>query len=71
MPQPQSPAARHFDWHRLPAIDQAERVAAVYAAVQRATRYIPRAVAHATGEELSAVIAGIVPGLALALGSRR
>jgi hypothetical protein len=68
MPQPQSPAARHFDWHRLPAIDQAERVATVYASVQRATRYIPRAVALATGEELHAVIAGVVPGLALALG---
>jgi hypothetical protein len=68
VPHPESPAARSFDWHTLPIIDQAERVMAVWDALQRCPQYIPGAIARATGEEVHAMLAGILPGLLLALG---
>jgi hypothetical protein len=68
VPHPQSPAARHFDWHRLPLIDQAERVYAVFKAILRSYRYIPEALLQATGEELYSILRGIIPGLVISLG---
>jgi hypothetical protein len=68
LPHPDSPAARTIDWGRLGALDRAERIEAVYEAVRRSARFIPGEVQRATGEEVHAVIAGIVPGLVVALG---
>ncbi|HEU4583570.1 MAG TPA: hypothetical protein VFS67_35170 [Polyangiaceae bacterium] len=68
LPQPGSPAARIFDWGRLGAFDRAERIEAVYEAVQRSARWIPGEIQRATGEEVHGVIEGILPGLAVALG---
>lgn len=68
VPHPESPAAKKFDWHRLPVIDQAERVGAVWDALQRCPQYVPGEIMRATGEELHDLIAGLIPGLLLALG---
>jgi hypothetical protein len=68
LPHPDSPAARTFDWGGLGAVDRAERIEAVYEAVRRSARFIPDEVRRATGEEVHAVIAGILPGLVVALG---
>lgn len=68
LPDPDSPAARTFDWGGLGAVDRLERIEAVYEAVRRSARFIPGEVQRATGEEVHAVIAGIVPGLVVSLG---
>jgi uncharacterized protein DUF6861 len=67
-PHPHAPAAQSFDWHRLPIIDQTERVVAVWDAMQRSRTYLPGAIKRATGEELHALIDGLVPGLLIGLG---
>lgn len=68
VPHPHSPAARCFDWSRLRTIDLEERVEAVFRAIRHCPQFLPEAIARATGEELHAVLSGILPGLLVALG---
>jgi hypothetical protein len=69
LPLPGSPAARHAVWdHALPALDTAERVRAVADALARARGHLPAAVLAETGHALDAALAGILPGVLLALG---
>jgi len=67
VPHPSAPAARGSYFH-LPHIDMLERALAVYDALDQSKRYIPGALKEATGQELYAVVEGIVPALLLALG---
>ena len=69
IPHPGSPAGRFFDWEiELPLVDIAERAAAVYRSITSAGPHLPAALLRATGMELHAIVAGIVPGLAIFLG---
>jgi hypothetical protein len=68
IPHPSSPAARTFDWHRLPVLDQAERVYAVLTALLRARHHVAGELLKATGEELLSIVEGLIPGLLLSLG---
>src|SRR5262245_60371100 len=68
VPHPRAPAAQGFDWNRLPIIDQAERVKAVWDALQLCPEFVPAAIRRATGEEVHALVQGLVPGLLLGLG---
>jgi len=64
-----SPAGWHFNWHsELPRLVVAERAKAVYHALIGAGAYVPAAVRKATGQELGAIIADIVPGLLMFVG---
>jgi len=67
VPHPSSPTARLFQFH-LPQIDVLERARAVYDALSISKDYIPDALKEATGQELYAVVQGIIPALLLALG---
>jgi hypothetical protein len=68
IPHPSSPAARTFDWHRLPLLDEAERVHAVFKALLRARHNLAGELLKATGEEFLSVVEGIIPGLLLSVG---
>ena len=69
IPDPDSRAASFFTWSfELPFIDEIERVACVYRAIQRAEKHTPAAILEATGQELYAIVSGLIPGLLLCLG---
>lgn len=69
IPHPGSPAGRLYVWDlELPLIEVAERAAAVYRSITQASGYLPAALLRATGMELHAIVAGIVPGLLIFLG---
>lgn len=67
VPHPSTRASHEVHFH-LPQIDLFERALAVYDALDRSKRYIPSALKDATGQELYAVVQGIIPGLLLAVG---
>jgi hypothetical protein len=69
LPHVDSPVGRHFDWHSaLPRIEAPARARAVYEAVEGSRRYMRRALFAATGQELQAIVAGILPGIMMLLG---
>lgn len=67
VPHPDSPAARFFDWTGLSKLDTVQRAQDVLEAVDIGERHAPAEILEATGEELGAMLKGILPGLALCL----
>jgi len=67
VPHPDSPAARFFDWTGLSQLDTVQRAQDVMEAIDIAERRAPAEILEATGEELGAMLKGIIPGLLLCL----
>jgi hypothetical protein len=64
VPHPDSPAGRLYQWQQsLQKLDFTERPRAVYRAITHALPYVPDALYEATGQELHAMLEGIIPGL--------
>jgi hypothetical protein len=68
VPHYDSPHARIAFWRiDLYAVDLAERVEALYEAVNLAGNYAGQAIYDATGQELRSIVSGIIPGLLFCL----
>src|SRR5262245_12116803 len=65
-PHPSSPASRNAFFEPV-QFDVLERADAVRQALKAAPRYIPAALLEATGQELYAIVQGIIPAVLLAL----
>jgi hypothetical protein len=70
LPHPNSPAGKSIDWnYELRRLDIKERCEAVYHAIKRATPLVPGAIREVTGEDLNALVSGILPGLVMFMGA--
>jgi hypothetical protein len=67
VPHPDSPAARFWDWTGLSQLDTVQRAQSVLDAIDIAQRLAPGAILEATGEELYAMLKGLIPGLLMCL----